>query len=351
MLNPLLKSKAGVRKVLLGWVTVSLLQLLLFYVVFQVPLALAFVDSFLYNFILYILARSIWHLCYFNTIQPSTYIPSILSHILASIILISLWFGPVTYLLVKIGNQDYADFSQSILGYRFMLGFLYYIGISAIFYTLIYSEERKELELKRLTLESDLKEVQFSLLKSQLNPHFIFNTLNSISSLTISRPEKAQEMVIQLSDFLRYSLKKTETWVTLKEELGAIQKYLAIEKTRFGSKLDLQLQVDEDTLSFLIPSLILQPLIENAIKYGVYESTEKCTLNVLAKMDNPTLRLIIKNDFDPESPVKKGTGMGLQIVKSRLKELYQELHLLEIRQINNIFEVELTFPPNDRSSY
>jgi LytS/YehU family sensor histidine kinase len=194
-------------------------------------------------------------------------------------------------------------------------------------------------------LKTLVKESELNSLKSQINPHFLFNSLNSISSLTLIEPGKAQEMIIKLSEFLRYTTsKKEEKLTTLDEEINNINRYLDIEKVRFGKRLSLKQEINASCLKHKLPGLILQPLIENAVKYGVYESTEESTIEIICTCNSTALSVVIRNAWDPDFQYNKGEGIGLRNIRSRLSILYNRDDLFFIRKDNNIFEVNIIFP-------
>jgi len=186
------------------------------------------------------------------------------------------------------------------------------------------------------------------MLKSQINPHFLFNSLNSISSLTITNPEKARDMVIKLSDFLRYSVStNTSRFTTLQNELANIQRYLEIEKVRFGDKLQFEFILEGTCKDHLIPIMLLQPLFENAIKHGVYESIEKVKIEMDCKYTSGYLEIVIWNDFDPNAHARKGTGLGLNNIRERLRLLYKTDTLLKTSVEGTKFFVFLSLPNID----
>jgi len=198
----------------------------------------------------------------------------------------------------------------------------------------------KEAQLMALVKESELNS-----LKSQINPHFLFNSLNSISSLTMIHPEQAQEMIIKLSDFLRYSLSnKEEKLTSLQNEIGNINRYLDIEKIRFGKRLTIAMKGYELCSELRLPGLILQPLVENAVKYGVYESTEESVIEITCQCNSSALIVSIRNAFDPDFLYKKGEGIGLKNIRSRISILYNRDDLIHIRKDHDHYEVKIIFP-------
>ena len=142
------------------------------------------------------------------------------------------------------------------------------------------------------------------MLRSQINPHFLFNSLNSVSSLTITDPDKARMMVIKLSELMRYALsRKDEQPVTLQSELDNLRLYLDIEKVRFGDRLEIEEKIDPGCLRAMLPVMILQPLYENAIKHGVYESTKKVMIRTSVQFVSSFVEIAIINTLDRKSVV------------------------------------------------
>ena len=184
------------------------------------------------------------------------------------------------------------------------------------------------------------------MLRSQINPHFLFNSLNSVSSLTITDPEKARDMVIKLSDFMRYALsKKDEQPVSLRSELENLRLYLEIEKVRFGDRLSTEENIDAECLDVKMPVMILQPLYENAIKHGVYESTERVNIRTSVKCRNGFLEIVISNNYDQTvTTPSKGTGTGLMNVSKRLDIFYSKRASMKTTKENGIYTVSLFIP-------
>jgi LytS/YehU family sensor histidine kinase len=249
--------------------------------------------------------------------------------------------------LVSLFNHDYLylEFLRKSVPWRAGIGLLYYEVLILVYYLIIYYRNNKENLLKEAELKTLVKESELSSLKSQINPHFLFNSLNSISSLTMIAPGKAQEMIIKLSEFLRYSLSnKEEKLTTLEEEIGNINRYLDIEKIRFGKRLLVTQEVDHACRKFKLPGLILQPLLENAVKYGVYENTEESTVEIICTCNSSALSIVIRNAWDPDFQSNKGEGIGLKNIRSRLRILYNRDDLFFIRKDHKTFEVNIIFP-------
>jgi hypothetical protein len=247
----------------------------------------------------------------------------------------------------KLGDSSYAQFFSRSWQVRFDIIFLQ-VACMMILSVLWYSSEEQQQNLQRKSDAERLsKEAELFKLRQQLAPHFLFNSLNSISALTGSQPEEARKMIQQLSDFLRGNLKKEEQqWVLLSEELQYLQLYLEIEKVRFGHRLTNLIDSDEASLSMRLPPMLLQPIVENAIKFGLYDTTEAVTITLKTRAEGNHVLITVCNPFDPETTrPKKGTGFGLSSVQRRLYLLFARTDLLETRIENkNIFIIIVKIP-------
>jgi len=204
-----------------------------------------------------------------------------------------------------------------------------------------HEENLRHLQLLQLVKESELYN-----LRQQLQPHFLFNSLNSISALAGTQPEKARQMIHQLSEFLRGTIKKDESLlVQFTDELTNARLYLEIEKVRFGHRLSVDFNIDPDCLEILMPPLVLQPIIENAIKFGLYDTLESVTIYIRAKVKEKNLLIDVSNPFDQNNfSSKKGVGFGLSSLKRRLFLLYNRSDLLKTSAESHIFTCRLIIP-------
>ncbi|WP_431213559.1 sensor histidine kinase [Puia sp. P3] len=245
------------------------------------------------------------------------------------------------------GGPDYSQFFSRSWAVRFDIVFLQ-VGCMSILSVLWYStEEEQENRQRRNDAERLSKEAELFKLRQQLAPSFLFNSLNSISALIGSQPEQARKMIQQLSDFLRGNLKKEEQqWVPLSEELQYLELYLDIEKVRFGHRLSTQIICGEECLGLRLPPMLLQPIVENAIKFGLYDTTDAVTITIHArKVEGSYVRIDVTNPFDPEtSRPKKGTGFGLSSIQRRLYLLFARPDLLETHIDNNLFTTTVKIP-------
>jgi LytS/YehU family sensor histidine kinase len=286
---------------------------------------------------------------YYTDLEKNKVLNFLTNHFAAGSLAVGLWLWAGYLMLSSVfsGSEEYIIFLIASIPWRVGLGFLLYVLVASNFYLMIYYQNFKDKMLRESELKALVKESELNSLKSQINPHFLFNSLNSISSLTMISPERAQDMVINLSDFLRYSLSYTdESLTTFEKELTNIDRYLKIEKIRFGKRLHLEKQIGGQCLHFYLPALILQPIIENAVKYGVYESIDQSDIIVAAHCSAEVLEVSIKNSYDPDFIFKKGEGIGIRNVARRLKIQYGRDDLLKITKSDKSFEVVILFPQN-----
>ncbi|MBV8069197.1 MAG: histidine kinase [Acidobacteriaceae bacterium] len=201
--------------------------------------------------------------------------------------------------------------------------------------------------------EMSSREAELKALKAQINPHFLFNSLNSISALTSTDPAKAREMCIRLSDFLRSSLRLEEkTSISFEEELALTNSYLDVEKVRFGPRLRVLQDFDPGCAKCNIPPLLMQPLVENAIKHGVAMLASGGEIALSGHRNGQYLQVTVENPFDPDAPVLRKSGFGLVNVRNRLEARYGRSARLDIQVLEMRYRVVLSLPceepPNGR---
>jgi two-component system, LytTR family, sensor histidine kinase AlgZ len=181
-------------------------------------------------------------------------------------------------------------------------------------------------------------------LKAQVNPHFLFNSLNSISALTAADPMRAREMCIQLADFLRTSLRLGERpSISFREEMELTRMYLKVEQVRFGRRLRLSLDVEPACEECHVPALLIQPLVENSVKHGIALLDEGGEILMLGRRLRDTLRFSIENPYDPHAPASR-SGIGLANVRQRLEARYGAAAKLEVEASDDVYRVTLTVP-------
>jgi sensor histidine kinase YesM len=219
---------------------------------------------------------------------------------------------------------------------NFTEGLGVYLLVAFLSYAYSYYQRYREGELRSSQLEAQLSQAQLQALKMQLHPHFLFNTLHSISALLHKDTEAARKMISRLGDFLRLTLENSGTQeVTLEQEMEFLRCYLEIERIRFQDRLTTRVQVDPDALKTHVPNLILQPIVENAIRHGIAPRSAPGEIEIHAKQENGFLRIQVR-DNGPGLPKNRNAdslfkkGLGLSNTLSRLDRLYGERHRFEI---------------------
>ena len=334
----------------LFWVVIGIINLILQVFLNNVPFIYSLLDTGT-NYILYpLLGSSIWYSIKYNSLENATIGSLVLFHFIAASILCAIWVA-ITYAIFRPFFDHGDDFLINTLPYKVFAGYVMYAIYLVFFYAVNYYQSLKEKIKKEGEYQALIREAELQALKSQINPHFLFNSLNSISSLTVSNPEKAQEMVINLSTFMRYSLMNNEKeMVSFSRELENIKLYLNIEKVRFGKKLNAEFEIDSHCLEAEIPNMIMQPLFENAIKYGVYETTDQVTIKMTCECIANVLKITIVNDYDASSVKRKGEGIGLRNIRKRLEIVYNQPDLIRITDHKTSFEVQLIIPQKPAES-
>lgn len=225
---------------------------------------------------------------------------------------------------------------------------------SGLYFGIKYYESLQKQREAALTAQALAQEAQIKMLRYQLNPHFLFNTLNAISTLILDNDNRtANQTVMRLSDFLRYALDQEPTKrVTLRQEIEALNLYLNTERLRFGTRLRLEFAVEDAALDSLVPSLLLQPLIENAVKYAVSPSEKGGTIRIEARVRGAMLELTVADDGpglrDP-SKVLEGRGVGLRNARDRLQVLYGDRHRFAVLDNRPGVRVEIGLPEENAS--
>ena len=345
MTNPILKNAKNIYIYILFWLFESLAYFLLLSLGLKIEIKFALLDSIVFNFLLAGLGLSFFYPARYISIEDNFNYKTFLTHLVSAIITSSLWVG-IGVLIINsfIKSPVYSDFLASTSAWRLFIGVLFYFLITAFYYLIIYYntlQEKivKEAKLNNLVTESELKSLKF-----QINPHFIFNSLNSMSALTTIDPDRARSMILKLADFLRYTLANNgKDQNRLEEELKNINLYLDIEKIRFEEKFEYLEEIDNGVLDHKVPNMILQPLFENAIKHAVYDSLDKITIKLKCLIENSFLKISLENNFE-NGYSKKGAGIGLQNIKSRLELIYGQKNLVDIKKEGDIFKVILYIP-------
>lgn len=352
MLNPITKSVRYLAFYFSFWLVIALIQAAVFFFLLSFALIPSILDALVFNLTLAVIFIAIWPIVNYSSLDRTYLVNTVVSHFAGATVLIGISIAISWKVLGYVVNNDpsYSSFLEESLLWRAALGSIFYLLMALNLYVLIYNEEFKTRKVSEAELKQSLKEAELNILKSQLNPHFIFNSLNSISSLTLTNPEKAQEMIISLSEFLRYSVKPNqEELISVKSELSAVNRFIEIEKVRFGERLQVKIDCPQDCNELLLPPLIIQPLVENAIKYGVHENIHEGNISITCTCTNSILEIIVKNNFDPEGVPLLKTGIGLKNVRNRLNLLYGSAEMIQIEKQDLTFTIKLYIPQIKKS--
>jgi len=347
MSHPITGNRRSILIYSLVWLMVAATLGVLYLYVFDFPLPVVLSDALLSSFLFGFTGLLAWYPTRYIPFQRQSPFYSILAHVVAGLVIMGSWVLLSYALLNAIfsSQADYIEFLNRTVAWRAMLGGLIYLVLVLIYYLVSNNQKLQERSQQEERLKGMVRDAELNMLKSQINPHFLFNSLNSIASLTMSNPEEAREMIIRLSDFLRYSLKHRENeYIPLSEELGRMKDYLAIEKVRFGEKLLYEFNISGECDKFPVPTMIFQPLFENAIRHSVYESVDPVTIKFSCVPEEGHMKAVISNDYDPAIPTRKGTGVGLQNVRQRVALAYKEKGNVQWSGNEGVFTVTILFP-------
>ena len=328
------------------WLLIFIIQAVILHYFYKLDGYFAIADSIIFKGSFALLSISIWYIVRFTDFSKSSIPGFVLNHLFSMLCLIAIWLA-VGFFLSRtiIKDIEYNNFLSQSIAWRTIMGLFFYALLALLYYVYIFYADMQNKIKAEAELNALVKEAELNSLKNQINPHFLFNSLNSISSLTVTNPEKAREMLVKLSELMRYSLKTNHNdQSSVKVELENIEKYIALEKIRFGDKLIYEKELDENCCTMSLPNMLLQPLFENAIKHGIYESTESVTIKVRCRAINNLLQIVIENNFDPDGKLHKGEGIGIANIKKRLTIIYKMTNLLTIEKRSNLFIAKLLIP-------
>ncbi len=347
MINPLFKTNKNVIVYSVALLIITVKHFSVLYFVENINWMTAAFDSMISMIIFALLSFALWNNIKYSKAHDQLTFGSFMTY-LVMVWIFSLIWVTASYAIcndIFFTDNAYLLFLKRSLPWRFIIAFFLFSNAATLYLLLLYNDSLRDKQRGEVQLLEKVKESELNMLKSQINPHFLFNSLNSISSLTITDPDKAQDMVIKLSDYLRYSISHND--IKLQDfckELANIERYLEIEKVRFGDKLQYSNDISQECLNTRIPIMLLQPLYENAIKHGVNESTTPIHINTKAIISGNLLLLEIKNNYESPIANKKGAGIGLTNIRERLQLMYASDTLMNINSENGIFTVKILIP-------
>ena len=346
-MHPLLASRGRITLYLLIWLVLAGMLGYLLSNAGQVPLLeaelLALPLCLVYAFV----CLAPLYLCRVLPLGPSQMPKVLLNHTAAAVVVALLWIVVAKVLALGLSRR-FAHLDERFsaqLPLLFGIGVLLYLLAVALHYVLLSLESSREAETREQAARTMAKEAELKALKAQINPHFLFNSLNSISALATVDGVRAREMCIKLSDFLRSTLSLGEKQsISLRDELALAKAYLDVEQVRFGARLKVELVTDADCDDCVVPPLFLQPLVENAVKHGIAGLVDGGTIRLEARCVDGRLHVKIDNQFDPEAPAARRHGLGLQNVRSRLRALYENQARVDTVSSEERFVVEVDLP-------
>jgi sensor histidine kinase YesM len=347
-MHPLIARPGRLSLYLLAWT--PLVMLLAYLLVMMGGLAwleaatLSFPLALFYAFI----CLAPWYMCRVLPLGGPPPFKLLGNHLAAAVVAGLTWIVLAKGLGLLLGRYLFTRLNERLstqLPLLFGIGVLLYLLSVALHYVLLSMESSKEAETREQEALTLARESELKALKAQINPHFLFNSLNSISALATVDGLRAREMCIKLSDFLRSTLKLGEKQsISLADELSLAKAYLEVEQVRFGARLRVEIDADHDCDHCIVPSLLVQPLVENAVKHGIAGLVDGGTIRLEARCRNGTLQVKIHNDFDSESPAASRHGLGLRNVRDRLRALYENRARVDTTVTADHFVVEVELP-------
>ncbi|MGC1685629.1 MAG: histidine kinase [Candidatus Acidiferrales bacterium] len=290
-----------------------------------------------------------WYSCRATPYDRTPVPRFILTHVAGAVIASAIWIAAAKSLGRVFASTGISPGLDSrlprVVPLLMGMGVLLYLLSVNFYYVLIAVQTSQEAETRLMEASALAREAELRALKAQVNPHFLFNSLNSISTLAGSDPPKAREMCILLGDFLRRTLGLGEkSSISLDEEMSLIRAFLAVEKIRFGSRVNLEEDIDKEALGVQVPPLLLQPLVENAVAHGIANLVEGGLIRLGAHCRDGRLSIVVENPFDPDAPRRRRNGVGLANVRQRLAARYGELSRFDVTQQGDSFRVTLALP-------
>jgi hypothetical protein len=310
---------------------------------------LAFPMCLVYAFI----CQASWYLCYAAPLRQTDGVRLVATHLTAAGLSAAAWAGAGwIWAWVLASTLDVVGITARYTANAptiFFFGVLLFLFAVALNYVLIAFQESQRAESRALELQVLAREAELKALRAQVDPHFLFNSLNSINALIMADPNVARRMCVRLAEFLRGSLNVgSQERIPFAEELRLAECYLDIERVRLGERLQLQCDIDPDCETCLVPPLIIQPLVENAIVHGVAPSLEGGLVVLQVQRNGAGMKIVIENPVEEEARSNNGSGMGLKNVNMRLANLYNGAARLDVTRSAGRFRVEMQLPCDKR---
>ncbi len=354
-MNPLLKSVKNLLLVLLAWIPViaglayvhTILSDATYYQAFILLVPIMLLEMFIF--------LSIWYICKATPLDKNNIFTFILRHLSTIVVVNIIWIQiAMMYsegLNMFFNEQIWRTQFNAIFPVLLVIGFFIYFLSALLSYLLLAIEETRKAEQETLQIQLKASQAELRFLKSTIHPHFLFNSFTALSTLTKKSADKAQQVCLQLAEFLRYSLtysKKED--VTIKEELNHINNYLGVEKIRLGTRLQTAFEIDEKLLNETILSFSLQPLIENAIKHGIEAKIGGGEISMIIKKLDDYIFVHTSNPYNKNGEIPASTGHGLSNLRLRLNKMYDDEAKILIHKGETAFSVKLYLPIKTKKS-
>ncbi|HTR46190.1 MAG TPA: histidine kinase [Verrucomicrobiae bacterium] len=326
-MHPILAQLRRLVFYLLGWIPLACMLTYLLAVpgglTWLQAASVAFPLCLLYAFV----CLAAWYPCLATPLERSSVPRFLFTHVAGAFVASALWLLAARTLgRMLAGFEGFRGLDSRLsqdLPLLFGTGVLLYLLAVGFHYVLLAVEASRQAEARVMQASLLARDAELRALKAQVNPHFLFNSLNSISALTASDPAKAREMCVLLGDFLRRTLGLGEKpAIPLEEEMSLVQSFLAVEKIRYGDRLRMEENVDREALATEVPPLLLQPLVENAVVHGIANLIDGGWIRLSAQRRDGLLDIVVENKFDPEAPRRRRNGVGLVNVRQRLEARY-----------------------------
>jgi len=280
-----------------------------------------------------------WYLCRMLPLGTTHPVKIAVEHLGSAVLATGLWVA-AAQLLGRIAEVSAG--AQAVTPYLTAVGLLLYCLSVALHYMLLAMQASREAAIQA-------RDAELRALKAQVNPHFLFNSLNSIAALAVKNPPQARQMCILLSDFLRRTLGLGEkASISWEEEIQLVGAYLDIERIRFGDRLHVEMQIDGACGQCQVPPLLLQPLVENAVKHGIATMVDGGTIRVNSRLEEGVLQVFVENGYDADAPAPRRQGarqgLGLRNVRNRLETSFGSAARLTTQTEDSVFRIEMILP-------
>ncbi|HEX9974871.1 MAG TPA: histidine kinase [bacterium] len=346
------KAKTIFWAILLCTIWVLFYGVVMYFQVKSIPFWVALFSSAYNNYLFGLISIFIWLICKKIPFDQTNKIIFFSFHFLSAMFCSVLWLA-ISYGLwyLSEGERIFERMDiRGVIGWQFLFGMIQYFFVAGIFYTITYHRNLKQKEVEKAELKILTRDAELKALKLQMNPHFLFNSLNSINALVTKNPALARKMIAQLSELLRMSLESHDKLVIpLKEELDLVHTYLSIEQMRFGEKMIVREDIDPELLTTPFPAMLLQPLLENAVKHGIANTRTGGTISLsLQKQDRFLVGSVINESIDLNSKATTppaNNGISLHNIRQRLDRMFGDDYIWQIDQSEaNKFKIEFKLP-------